>query len=85
MFDTSIIAKQNGVGPLDPKEGCRGYIEITNDAEIVDACFSVDGTAIAIACANGVVKFLQVDSVFLLNFQQADMLFFSYICLIVKK
>lgn len=46
--------------PIDPDESYEGYIEINPDSEVVDAAFSSDGTAIAIATANGYVKFFQV-------------------------
>lgn len=46
--------------PLDPDETYEGYLEISHTAEWVDASFSADGTAIAIASADGFVKFFQV-------------------------
>lgn len=45
---------------LDPDESYEGYIEIVHTAEVVDASFSADGTAIAIASVDGYVKFFQL-------------------------
>lgn len=50
----------NTNSPIDPDESCEGYLEINHSAELVDASFSSDGTAIAIASADGYVKFFQV-------------------------
>lgn len=47
---------------LDPDKSYEGYLEISHTAELVDASFSADGTAIAIASADGFVKFFQVSS-----------------------
>lgn len=45
---------------IDPDVSYEGYLEITHSEELVDASFSSDGTAIAIASADGYVKFFQV-------------------------
>ncbi|CAH1183660.1 unnamed protein product [Phaedon cochleariae] len=46
--------------PIDPDETCEGYIEINYTSEVVDASFSSDGTAVAIASSDGYVKFFQL-------------------------
>lgn len=48
--------------PLDPDETYEGYIEINQPTEVVDAAFSSDGNAIAVASADGFVKFFQVSN-----------------------
>lgn len=60
-----LISKYGKGGPLDPDDTFEGYIEIGHNSEVVDASFSSDGTAIAIASTDGYVKFFQV---FKLNF-----------------
>nr|XP_023013294.1 enhancer of mRNA-decapping protein 4 [Leptinotarsa decemlineata] len=57
---TMLTDKYGKGGPIDPDETYDGYIEINHTSEVVDASFSADGTAIAIACADGYVKFFQL-------------------------
>lgn len=58
----AIINAKYGSGPIEPNENYEGYVEISHTAELVDASFSSDGTAIAVACLDGYVKFFQVCS-----------------------
>lgn len=60
IWNVSIINAKYGSGPLEPNDNYEGYVEINHTAELVDASFSSDGTAIAIACLDGYVKFFQV-------------------------
>ncbi|XP_063903240.1 enhancer of mRNA-decapping protein 4 [Zophobas morio] len=60
IWNVGIINSKYGSGPLEPNENYEGYVEITHSAELVDASFSSDGTAIAIACLDGYVKFFQI-------------------------
>lgn len=55
-----LISKYGKGGPLDPDDTFEGYIEIGHNSEVVDASFSSDGTAIAIASTDGYVKFFQL-------------------------
>ncbi|XP_008200206.1 enhancer of mRNA-decapping protein 4 isoform X2 [Tribolium castaneum] len=60
IWNFGMINAKYGPGPLQPNENYEGYVEISHTAELVDASFSSDGTAIAIACLDGYVKFFQI-------------------------
>ncbi|KAJ8980296.1 hypothetical protein NQ317_005216 [Molorchus minor] len=60
VYNVAMLTSKYGCGPLDPDEDFEGYIEINHSAELVDASFSSDGTAIAIASSDGYVKFFQL-------------------------
>ncbi|KAL1513336.1 hypothetical protein ABEB36_002757 [Hypothenemus hampei] len=45
---------------IDPDESYEGYTEITYTSELVDASFSSDGCAIALASQDGYVQFFQL-------------------------
>lgn len=56
----TLNAKYGNKGPLDPDSSYEGYTEINHTSDLVDASFSSDGCAIALACQDGYVKFFQV-------------------------
>lgn len=56
----TLVLKYGGDGPIDPDNSYDGYTEINHTADLVDASFSSDGCAIALACKDGFVKFFQV-------------------------
>ncbi|KAJ8960755.1 hypothetical protein NQ318_020048 [Aromia moschata] len=60
VYNVGMLNGKYGKGPIDPDESYEGYIEINHTAELVDASFSSDGTAIAIASSDGYVKFFQL-------------------------
>jgi enhancer of mRNA-decapping protein 4 len=60
IWNVAIINAKYGSGPIEPNENYEGYVEISHTAELVDASFSSDGTAIAVACLDGYVKFFQI-------------------------
>nr|XP_022909578.1 enhancer of mRNA-decapping protein 4 [Onthophagus taurus]XP_022909579.1 enhancer of mRNA-decapping protein 4 [Onthophagus taurus] len=67
IWDVSVVApKYNGINPIKPLpelEG-KGYVDISGHSmDIIDASFSPDGTAIATASLDGLVKFYQVYTV----------------------
>ncbi|RZC35823.1 enhancer of mRNA-decapping protein 4, partial [Asbolus verrucosus] len=60
IWNVGIINAKYGTTPIEPNENYEGYVEISHTAELVDASFSSDGTAIAVACLDGYVKFFQI-------------------------
>lgn len=60
IWNVSIVTSNYGAGPIEARGNYDGYVEITHTSELIDASFSSDGTAIAIACLDGYVKFFQV-------------------------
>lgn len=61
VYNVAMInSKYGNEGTLEPDESYEGYIEINHTSDLVDAAFSSDGTAIAIACQDGYVKFFQL-------------------------
>ncbi|CAG9860340.1 unnamed protein product [Phyllotreta striolata] len=60
VYNVQMLTSKYDKGPLDPNENYEGYTEIKHTAEVVDASFSSDGTAIAIASVDGYVKFYQL-------------------------
>ncbi|XP_060517903.1 enhancer of mRNA-decapping protein 4 isoform X3 [Cylas formicarius] len=60
IYNLTMLTSKYGSGTLDPNDTYEGYIEINHSSELVDASFSSDGTAIAIACLDGYVKFFQL-------------------------
>ncbi|XP_056638330.1 enhancer of mRNA-decapping protein 4 isoform X1 [Diorhabda sublineata] len=61
IFNVAMLTEKYGKGSsLDLNDSYEGYIEIKYQTEVVDAAFSSDGTAIAIASADGYVKFFQL-------------------------
>ncbi|KAJ8920900.1 hypothetical protein NQ315_015693 [Exocentrus adspersus] len=60
VFNVSLVTSKHGKGPIDPKDSPHGYVELDHTEELVDASFSSDGNAIAIASSDGCVKFYQL-------------------------
>ncbi|KAF5295034.1 hypothetical protein FQR65_LT10587 [Abscondita terminalis] len=61
VWDVSVVNNRYGTGPLQPHTSYEGYVEINGHAlDVVDASFSPDGTALATASMDGLVKFFQV-------------------------
>ncbi|XP_050294918.1 enhancer of mRNA-decapping protein 4 isoform X2 [Anthonomus grandis grandis] len=56
ILNTEYVNK----GPLNLNNSCEGYSEIIHSSDLVDASFSSDGCAIALACQDGYVKFFQL-------------------------
>ncbi|CAH1995791.1 unnamed protein product [Acanthoscelides obtectus] len=61
VFNVTMLNAKYGKGnTLDPNDTYEGYIRIPHTAEVIDASFSSDGTALAIASTDGYVKFFQL-------------------------
>ncbi|KAH1001419.1 hypothetical protein HUJ04_005443 [Dendroctonus ponderosae] len=56
----TLNLKYGSDGPIDPDNSYEGYTEINHTSDLVDASFSSDGCAIALACKDGFVKFFQL-------------------------
>lgn len=64
MWNIEMVKREYGSGPLKPENVSEGYIHVdSHDYPIIDVAFSPDGSALAIAYENGIVKFFQVNSV----------------------
>ncbi|KAG5876298.1 hypothetical protein JTB14_028939 [Gonioctena quinquepunctata] len=61
VYNVAMLMEKYGQGgPLDPDDSYEGYIEINHTSDVIDASFSSDGTAIAVASTDGYVKFFQL-------------------------
>ncbi|XP_030765683.1 enhancer of mRNA-decapping protein 4 isoform X2 [Sitophilus oryzae] len=61
IYNVGVLSKKYGSEfSIDPDETYEGYIEINHTSDINNASFSLDGTAVAIACQDGFVKFFQL-------------------------
>lgn len=61
MWHVSQVNENYGPGPHKPKANMKGFLEINeHKLPIIDAAFSPDGTALATASLDGIVKFFQV-------------------------
>ncbi|XP_066256745.1 enhancer of mRNA-decapping protein 4 homolog [Euwallacea similis] len=65
----TLNSKYGNQGPIDPDSSFEGYTEIIHTSDLVDASFSSDGCAIALACQDGFVKFFQL-FLFVSDFQK---------------
>ncbi|XP_030384242.1 enhancer of mRNA-decapping protein 4 homolog isoform X2 [Scaptodrosophila lebanonensis] len=59
-FHVKMIVTENGCGKIQPDELDTGYLKIEEDSLITCAALSPDGTTVAAACADGVVRFYQI-------------------------
>jgi len=61
IWSLDLVREQHGAGPVLAKEVSQGLLSIPDvGGDILDAAFSPDGSALAIASSEGSVKFFQV-------------------------
>lgn len=60
VWDVFSLMEKCDDEPVSPNESYDCYVEIKHSMNIVDVSFSSDGTAIATACLDGLVKFYQI-------------------------
>ncbi|ALC38616.1 Ge-1 [Drosophila busckii] len=59
-FHVKMIITEHGIGQIQPTALDAGYLMIKEDALITCAALSPDGTTVAAACADGLVRFYQI-------------------------
>jgi enhancer of mRNA-decapping protein 4 len=61
IWNVDSVSRENGAGPLEPSEVQVGFLTIDEHTQtVVDASYSPDGTALAVASLDGEVKFFQI-------------------------
>uniref|UniRef100_A0A6P4EU10 Enhancer of mRNA-decapping protein 4 homolog n=1 Tax=Drosophila rhopaloa TaxID=1041015 RepID=A0A6P4EU10_DRORH len=59
-FHVKMIVSEHGRGKIQPAALETGYLKIEEDSLITCAALSPDGTTVAAACADGLVRFYQI-------------------------
>ncbi|XP_033172686.1 enhancer of mRNA-decapping protein 4 homolog [Drosophila mauritiana] len=59
-FQVKMIVSEHGRGKIQPAALESGYLKIEEDSLITCAALSPDGTTVAAACADGLVRFYQI-------------------------
>ncbi|XP_017059250.2 enhancer of mRNA-decapping protein 4 homolog [Drosophila ficusphila] len=59
-FHVKMIVSEHGRGKIEPAALETGYLKIEEDSLITCAALSPDGTTVAAACADGLVRFYQI-------------------------
>ncbi|XP_017077359.2 enhancer of mRNA-decapping protein 4 homolog [Drosophila eugracilis] len=59
-FQVKMIVSEHGRGKIQPSSLETGYLKIEEDSLITCAALSPDGTTVAAACADGLVRFYQI-------------------------
>lgn len=59
-FQVKMIVSEHGRGKIQPAALETGYLKIEEDSLITCAALSPDGTTVAAACADGLVRFYQI-------------------------
>ncbi|EDW29114.1 GL18592 [Drosophila persimilis] len=60
VFHVKMIISEHGRGKINPTVLDAGYLKIEEDSLITCAALSPDGTTVAAACADGLVRFYQI-------------------------
>ncbi|XP_022214740.2 enhancer of mRNA-decapping protein 4 homolog [Drosophila obscura] len=60
VFHVKMIINEHGRGKINPDVLDAGYLKIEEDSLITCAALSPDGTTVAAACADGLVRFYQI-------------------------
>ncbi|XP_017153982.1 enhancer of mRNA-decapping protein 4 homolog [Drosophila miranda] len=60
VFHVKMIISEHGRGKINPNVLDAGYLKIEEDSLITCAALSPDGTTVAAACADGLVRFYQI-------------------------